>query len=75
MKINLITHFEIIGGEMMRNLGLLVFLLHESWLEQQNEQLWCFVLWKMMDGSWILGKSRGFHGDEDEMSLFDSKNM
>lgn len=68
MKINLNTHFEIIGGEMMRNLGLLVFLCYDSWLGWWNEQLWCFILWKIMDWSWILGKfvGFGFWGERDE---------
>ena len=74
MKINLNTHFEILGDEMIRNLGLLVFMCYDSWLGWWNEQLWCFILWKIMDWSWILGKVVGF-GVEGMRSLaFDSKN-
>jgi hypothetical protein len=58
----------------MRNLGLLVFLCYDSWLGQQNEQLWCFVLWKMMDGSWILRWGRGYGDEKEEDELFDSLN-
>ena len=49
MKIILNTHFEIIDDEMMRNLGLLVFLCYDSWLGWWNEQLLCFDLEKIMD--------------------------
>ena len=71
MKINLNTYFEIIGDEMIKNLGFLVFLLHESWLEWWNEQLWCFVLWKIMVWSWrsMLGRGYGVEKEEDENFL------
>ena len=74
MKIKLITHFEIIGDELMRNLRLLVFLCYDSWLGWWNEQLWCFILWKIMDWSWFHGLVVGFDEKKMKMRAYDSKN-
>lgn len=74
MKINLNTHFEILDDEMIRNLGLLVFLWYDSWLGKQNEQLWCFNFWKTsLDHGfwcWVVG----FDGRDEEMPFW-SKNL
>jgi hypothetical protein len=60
---------------MMRNLGLLVFLGYDSWLGWWNEQLWCLVLWKIMDFGYGSYMGRGFHDGEDEKWVFDSKKI
>jgi hypothetical protein len=75
MKIILNTHFEIIGGEMIRNLELLVFLCYDSWLGWWNEQLWCFILWKIMDWSWFHGLVEGFDVEKMRNEFYDSKNL